>query len=197
MGDTAIDGHKQAIRDAIREQRASHSPERVTRDAEGLLEQLSTLVIARGARAVSCYYPVIGEPNTLPFLEWALENGIEVYLPVSRVDGLLDWVSYTGGDIEPGLFGIPEPQGEPLSPIVVCEVDLMLIPASAVDERGNRLGWGRGYFDKTLGSMDQRPPVFAVVGDDEILTEIPTDLHDQPVTGAITPTQILHFDREE
>lgn len=197
MGETTIDDAKSAIRDRIRRKRDARSETDVSSDAEGLLDQLSMLVVARGARTVSCYYPTVTEPNTLPFLNWAIDEGVRVLLPISRVDGLLDWVEYGGGEVAPGLFGIPEPSGEPLSPIAVGDVDLMIVPACAVDERGNRLGWGRGYFDKTLGSMDQRPPVFAVVTDDEVLPSIPTDLHDVPVTGAVTPTRIIHFDRDD
>ncbi len=54
-----------------------------------------------------------------------------------------------------------------------------------------RLGWGRGFFDKTLGSMERCPPVYAVVFDSEIVDEVPRDVHDQPVTGVVTPTQTI------
>lgn len=193
----SIDDRKDTIRTRIRDSRASISEEESLSEAEGLLEQLQTLVIGRGARSVTCYYPVVSEPNTLLFLEWARQEGLEILLPVSREDGLLDWVSYAGPEAEPGLFGIPEPAGELLSPLAASEVDLMLVPASAVDEQGNRLGWGRGYFDKSLGSMDQRPPVFAIIRDSEVFDEIPTDVHDVPLTGAVTPERILYFQTEE
>lgn len=188
-----IDHQKQVLRTLVQQQRSKLSTEEEDKNTQGITEQLKMLVTARGARSVSCYHPIVGEPNTLYFVEWAHEEGIEVLLPSSREDGLLDWVRFSQEEAQPGLYGIPEPQGEALSPIAVSEVDLMIIPASAVDQQGNRLGWGRGFFDKSLGSMDQRPPVFAVVYDTEVFEEIPTDLHDIPVTGAVTPTQILHF----
>ena len=65
------------------------------------------------------------------------------------------------------LFGLPEPDGELLGPIAVNDVDLLVIPAAAVGRDGMRLGWGRGYFDKTLGSMEGCPPVYAVIFDSE------------------------------
>jgi len=67
----------------------------------------------------------------------------------------------------------------------------MVIPAAAVDHHGTRLGWGRGYFDKTLGSMENRPPVYAVIFDSELVEEVPRDVHDQPVTGVVTPTRTV------
>ncbi|MDA3147513.1 5-formyltetrahydrofolate cyclo-ligase [Leucobacter sp. UCMA 4100] len=192
-----IDARKREIRERVRVQRRQVTEEQSNVEAHGLTEQLQRLVEAREARSVSCYFPVVGEPNTLLFLEWARAHDVDVMLPISREDGLLDWVAYSGPDAEPGLFGIPEPQGTPLSPMAVNDVDLMIIPACAVDESGNRLGWGRGYFDKSLGSMDQRPPVFAVVRENEIFAEVPADLHDVPITGAVTPEAIHHFRFED
>ena len=46
-----------------------------------------------------------------------------------------------------GLFGLPEPVGDLLGPIAINDVDLILVPAAAVDATGMRMGWGRGYFD--------------------------------------------------
>ena len=80
---------------------------------------------------------------------------------------------------------------EVLGPIAVNDVDLLVIPAAAVDRSGMRLGWGRGYFDKTIGSMERCPPVYAVVYDSEVVDEVPSDRLDQPVTGVVTPTQTL------
>ena len=70
----------------------------------------------------------------------------------------------------------------------------MIVPAASIDRTGMRLGWGRGYFDKTLGSMETRPPVYAVVFDTELVEAVPRELHDQGVTGVVTPTRTLTFD---
>jgi 5-formyltetrahydrofolate cyclo-ligase len=133
------------------------------------------------------------EPDTRPFLNWAHEQGLRVLLPVSREDGLLDWTTGDGETETEGLFGMPEAVGELLGPIAINDVDLILIPAAAVDARGMRMGWGRGYFDKTLGSMEKCPLVYAVVFDGEILEDVPRERHDQPVDGAVTPTRIVQF----
>ncbi len=115
-------------------------------------------------------------------------------LPVTRSDGLLDWaVADDTDEIAEGLYGLPEPTGEVLGPIAVNDVDLMIVPAAAVDRSGMRMGWGRGYFDKTIGSMEKCPPVYAVIYDSEVLDELPREVHDQPVDGIVTPSQTLHL----
>lgn len=184
---------KRLVRTEVRQRRAELSDEDRAAARTGIAEQLRTLVTGRGATYVSCYLPVSGEPDTSEFLSWAVANGIRVLLPISREDGLLDWAVFRQDELAEGLFGLPVPTGDVLSPLSVNDVDLMIIPACSVDVTGDRIGWGRGYFDKSLGSMDRRPPVFAVVYDWELVPEVPTDLHDVPVTGAITPSGIHYF----
>lgn len=188
-----IDAQKRAMRAEIRERRRNMTSVEAESHRTGLTQQLITLVSGRGARSVSCYLSAPGEPDTSGFVEWANEQGVRVLFPLSREDGLLDWVVASDEGTEEGLFGLEEVRGEVLSPLAVNDVDLMIIPASAIDESGNRLGWGRGYFDKTLGSMDNRPPVFGVVYESELVGELPTSVHDQPVTGVVTPEQIRYF----
>lgn len=190
-----INAEKREIRARVAAGRQAMSDTDRAAARDGFTEQLITLATARGARSVSCYLPVGCEPDTRPFLAWARAEGIEAYLPSAREDGLLDWIRDTGEGTVTGLFGIPEPVGEHLSPLIVSEVDLMLVPAAAVAAGGTRLGWGRGFFDRNLGSMDQCPPVFAVVYEGEILDALPSEMHDVPVTGAVTPERIVYLDR--
>lgn len=171
------------------------SPER-TAAAAGLTANLQRLVQDTGAKSLACYLSTSDEPDTRPFLDWALKSNLRVLLPITRSDGLLDWTVWAG-DESVGLFDLPEPVGAVLGPIAINDVQLILVPAACVDERGTRMGWGRGYFDKTLGSMERCPPVYAVVFDAEVLSEVPRERHDQPVDGAVTPERILAFPRRQ
>jgi 5-formyltetrahydrofolate cyclo-ligase len=191
MSDAIADA-KRALRAELRERRQCLSESARDAAARGVTEQLDALVARVGARSISCFLSTTTEPGTREFVERAVGRGIRVLLPVTRTDGLLDWAVATRDiDITEGMFGLPEPVGELLGPIAVNSVDLLVIPAAAVDRSGMRLGWGRGFFDKTIGSMERCPPVYAVVYDTEILDEVPRDLHDQRVTGIVTPTQTL------
>ena len=188
----AIANAKRALRADLRERRSGMSDAARESAADGIRSQLRRLIADSGARSISCYLSAPTEPGTRVFIDEAVAAGLRVLLPVTRTDGLLDWVvAEPGGAVADGLFGLPEPVGELVSPMSVNEVDLLVIPAAAVDAGGMRLGWGRGYFDKTLGSMENRPPVYAVVFDSELIDEVPRDLHDQPVTGVVTPTRTV------
>ncbi|MDX2375909.1 5-formyltetrahydrofolate cyclo-ligase [Microbacterium sp. LRZ72] len=183
---------KNALRVQLRERRRTMSPDEKDAASAGLTNALKDLVTRTQARSVSCYMSTPFEPDTRPFLAWAVAEGLRVLLPVSRDDGLLDWaLAAEDGHENVGLFGLSEPAGDVEAPRALEHVDLMLIPAAAVDESGMRMGWGRGYFDRALGALTRQPPVYAVVFDHEVLPAVPHDLRDQPVTGVVTPARTL------
>jgi len=159
---------------------------------EKITEHLIQLTTQLNARSVAAYLPTTDEPNVREYVAWAEREGIRVLTPVSRDDGLLDWVISTGDETE-GLYGWPEPVGELLGPIAINDVDLIIVPAASVDRTGMRMGWGRGYYDRTLGSMEKCPPVYAVVFDSELVERVPSEVHDKRVNGVVTPRAIVTF----
>jgi len=187
------DVQKRVLRAELRERRRNMPAHERELATEGFTSRLQELVGSTDAESLSCYLSMPTEPDTRPFVNWAEARGIRVLFPITREDGLLDW---TVGEEEvetQGLHGVPEAVGELLGPMAINDVDLILVPAAAVDATGMRLGWGRGYFDKTLGSMGKCPPVYAVIYDSEFLERVPREVHDQPVNGVVTPTRILAF----
>ncbi len=212
-GHAAAAAHaKRALRAELRERRRIRPRHERELAAERVTQQLIALASALGPQQLSCYLSTADEPQTRPFLRWACDRGIRVLVPVSRDDGLLDWAPYeverdgagTAGGSAPDdglgsaaeledVAGMPVPDAELLGPIAINDVGLIIVPAAAVDRSGMRMGWGRGYFDKTLGSMDRRPPVFAVVFADELLDELPSEPHDERVDGVVTPDGITRF----
>lgn len=185
-------GAKREIRERVRASRLARSvDDRRTADAAIAAATVAYLE-QTGAREVAAYLALPEEPGTDGILAWARAHDVRVLLPIVRQDGLLDWAEQ-GDTIAEGAFGLPEPTGEVLPPTALCDVDVILAPASAVDRRGMRLGWGRGFFDKALGALGQRPPVYALVFDDEILDAVPAEAHDQPVDGAIAPSGRITF----
>ena len=184
---------KGELRANIRAERIAMSEDRREEARTDLTARLIDLVRTREARSFSCFLPTRSEPDTRGFLEWAAAEGLDALLPSSRADGLLDWIMPSGEGTVRGAHGIDEPLGDVQGPLAIERVDLMLIPAAAVDLRGNRLGWGLGYFDRTLSSLTRRPAVFAVVFDHEVLESVPVEAHDVPLTGVVTPGRTILF----
>lgn len=192
---------KRRLRAQIRAHRAARSPQDRSAARDALTSRLISLVQDREARSITCFVPLPDEPDVSGFLAWAAGADIEVLLPVSLADSQLAWgrlspatppsaenvSAHSLDELAIGRHGIAEPLGERLAGGAAAQTDLMLIPACAVDANGNRLGWGRGYFDRCLAALDPLPPVFAVVFDEDLVPRVPTEPHDVPVTGAVSP----------
>lgn len=177
--------------------RARLSAQRNSRLLDGnttlLAKQFSTQIVQLAsqldAKVVAAYLPFGAEPNFLPYIEAALLSGTRLLMPVSQKDGTLTWVSYKGQSA-PGIFGFNEPLGEPAE---LTDAELILIPASAVDSHGNRLGKGKGFYDIALAEKLVTAPIAAVVFESEILESIPVETHDKPVNYAVTELRVVSF----
>jgi 5-formyltetrahydrofolate cyclo-ligase len=185
-----VSHQKRALRAELRGRRRILTSSERELATKRLSENLIELVERIGAKSLAAYLPASDEPNIRPFLDWAEAKKLRLLLPVSRDDGLLDWAVLSGAETR-GLDGMPEPVGELLGPIAINDVDLIVVPAASIDRSGMRLGWGRGYFDRTLGSMEKCPPVYAVVFDSEFVDSLPSELHDRRVNGVVTPSGIV------
>jgi 5-formyltetrahydrofolate cyclo-ligase len=184
---------KRALRAELRERRRTRTSTERASDAEKLTAQLESLTDSLGVTYLAAYLSTPNEPPTRDFLSWACKRGIRVILPISRADGLLDWAPYDASEESEDITGMPVPTSELLNPMTINDVGLILVPAATVDASGMRMGWGQGYFDKTLGSMEKCPPVYAVIFDDELVDTVPSEVHDKRVNGVVTPSGIVRF----
>lgn len=106
-------------------------------------------------------------------------------------------------DVEPGIWGIPEPRDscEVLSPEDWPDMDLVLVPGLGYDLHGGRIGYGGGYYDRfaetlaaTCAMTDKKPLMAAMVLPGQLQDEIPMDLHDLRMDLLITTEGILHIE---
>ncbi|MBB6405764.1 5-formyltetrahydrofolate cyclo-ligase [Arthrobacter sp. AZCC_0090] len=150
----------------------------------------------------AAYVGVAAEPPTMPLLEALHAAGHRILLPVCEPGRRLSWVFWTPETtfVRSRYAPIDEPVGERFDSDVVKDATGIFLPATAVDEGGNRIGQGGGYYDRLLDKLDadgQRPPTVAVVYDDEVLPAgtIPAEPFDKPVAEALTPLRLLGLAR--
>ena len=155
--------------------------------ASMLAAQLNRLVTSLKAKTVAAYLPFGTEPNIMDFISGAAGHGISLLMPVSQPDQSMRWVEYTGHSA-PGIFGFHEPIG---IEALLESAQLILIPASAADHNGNRLGKGKGFYDIALAELSKKIPIAAVVYDQEVLDQLPIEAHDQAVDYVVTPKRTI------
>lgn len=183
--------------------RARLARARTHRDNEQLT-QMGALLAQRAhslvpTRTVAAYIGVGTEPPTLPLIEALYAAGARVLLPVVRPHGTLDWADTPARDaVRTGPLGLLEPAGPFLGSDAVGDAGLLLVPALAVDRHGHRLGRGGGYYDRLLATVFRtgKARVVAVVFDEEVLDDVPVELHDVAVDAALTPSGLIEFGGE-
>ncbi len=141
--------------------------------SEALTSNLLEVVQLHKPKRVATYVSYPSEPNTQDFIQRLVDQGIQVLVPETSGNYELAWHDFIDNTEEHLASG-----------------DLLFVPALAVDRMGNRLGRGKGYFDRELDDL-AGVVVYAVVFDSEVLESVPTEVHDRRVDGVVTQEQIL------
>ncbi len=152
-------------------------------------------LVSPGA-TVAAYLSAGREPDTAPLLAGLHERGYDVVVPVCEPERRLSWCRWTpDSSLVPGLFpSVPEPAGPRLPVQELPGLELLLVPALAVDAAGMRMGKGGGYYDRFLAGFragGNTAPAVGVVYDHEFAApgSWVSDSLDQPVNAVLTPTQ--------
>ncbi len=179
---------KALLRKRMRQLRGSRPPDARARRSAAVVARVIALPCWQGARAVALYASMPDEFDTRALLDDAVARGLDVALPVVGDDRVLTfrWL-VRGGARYPttmSAFGIDEPADE--APAVdLADLDVVIVPALAMDPRGHRLGFGRALYDNTLALMPNAVRV-ATVFAFQMIAEVPDEAHDQRVHFVVT-----------
>ena len=185
---------KSELRDAMRRQRRGYaaSLDPATRAAleEQLADALQPLVFT--ANVAAGYFPMKDEVSVLPALGRAAGMGKATALPAfTERDSRM---TFRAGDpVDPGPWGILQPAPDTLT----VSPDLLLIPLVAVDRFGNRVGMGKGHYDRALPGLRQAGATLVGVGwEFQLLDEtLSPDAWDVPLDAFASPAGLLEFGR--
>ena len=165
----------------------SYSATQLSDWSEQIQGRLEELPLFQAARCVALYHSLPGEVQTARWLDaWLGQK--EIALPRVAGDDLL-LLPYTGpASLEQGAFGIWEPV-LPASPTFMDEkIDLVIVPGVAFDRHLNRLGRGRGFYDRLLTTL--RVPCVGVCFGFQLFDEIPAESFDRPMDAIVTEREI-------
>jgi len=146
----------------------------------------AALVMAQGGKAIAGYYPINDELDSRPLLESLSSQGLSLALPATPpVPGPLSFLEWVPGDpLEEGRFGVMTPPSS--SPAM--DPDIIFVPLLAFDAAGHRLGYGAGYYDRTLAALRARYQVTAIglAFAEQEMAALPHDARDQRLDWVVT-----------
>lgn len=185
MEHARIRDEKARLRTAFLNKRLSLSQADHRALSGSLCRQLVDLVTVRRVRRIHVFWPLHEkrEVDVCPaILKW-LADELEVWLPVVHEDRLHGGQLHDPNHLKPGPYGTEQPEYDPA--FKWDQMDLIIVPALAADHDGYRLGYGGGYYDRTL--QDVRVPTVCPIFPWELTRHLPHEPHDVQMTHIITP----------
>lgn len=143
------------------------------------------------AEVVALYSPILNEVYTEELFHEALRQGKLIAYP--RVIGArLDFVSVGSySELSPGSFGVLEPTGTKLIPSRA--LDLVVVPGVAFDVEGNRLGYGKGFYDRVLCGAARPVLSVGLCFELQVVERLPVEDHDACLDILITEERAYSF----
>lgn len=189
----SVTNDKRTLRSAMLAWRGALSEDERRAAARGLVATFEREQPFEGPAVVSGFWPIKEEIDVRPLLIELHNTGCQLALPVVQGKGKpLSFRAWRPGDpLEQGVFGTlqPSPKRETLEP------DALIVPLLACDEDGWRLGYGGGFYDRTLKSLRARKRVTAVgVGfNAQLVDDVPHGPDDERLDWLLTDKRACAF----
>ena len=178
---------KQLIRRQMLQKRAALNEAYQKRESEKGCETAYDFLKDKDYQTLAAYRPIRHELNILPLLQQLRGEGKTILLPRMDVSNRqLTFHEYRhDAELEKGPYDVHQPKAD--SPH--HQPDIILLPLVACDAKGNRLGYGGGYYDRTLAKIEPRPMLIGCGYDFQTLETLPLEPHDQGLDALITPSK--------
>ena len=147
------------------------------------------------AKVVTSYISYGSEPDTVELNAQLLRRGVILLMPRLLPDFDLEWVPWSGGDVV-AHGRLSEPVGPAFTDLAA--VDICIVPALHIDGQGNRMGKGKGCYDRALAKLEKVSAgnifTIGILHDGEITEpELPHEAHDVKLKAAATPRSLVRF----
>jgi 5-formyltetrahydrofolate cyclo-ligase len=157
---------------------------------EAALNLLALTELA-AARCLLAYFALPAEIDPLPASTALRRTGLTIAYPRIESPGVLGVHAVDDEqDLVSGSFGLSQPR-EDAAVVELARVDAVIVPGLAFDDRGRRIGYGGGYYDRLLPRLRPDCLRIGLAFDEQILAEIPAEPHDATVDLIVTQTRVI------
>lgn len=141
----------------------------------------------KNAKIIAFYVALKNEVNTEALIDEALATGKRVVVPSVNSDNLEMYaITDRETDLVAGPCGVLQPVAKEPGPFPKENIDLIIVPGVAFTKNGNRLGRGKGFYDRFLNTLPPRTKKIGLAYDIQIIENLPTTPQDFPVDAVVT-----------
>jgi len=172
---------KKQLRNKIRNIKRQYSSSQLEELSLNVLDHLDTNEHLCQAKIILAYYSLSDEVYTHQYIDHLVEIGKQVLLPVVVDAENMILREYTGKqDLKEGAYHIQEPTGKLFPQKKYSKIELGIIPGMGFDKQGNRLGRGKGYYDRFLAQVPQMYKI-GICFPFQLVEQVPTNKNDIPM----------------
>lgn len=196
MSESAL--NRQSLRHEIRASRRALSESQQVQAGQNLYRQLTRSRLLFRSKHVALYLANDGEIDPAMVCEVLLSRGVKCYLPVLhpfKHNSLLFCEYRDGSKLKVNRYGIAEPDLRYCRTVPASFLSAILLPLVAFDERGNRMGMGGGYYDRTFAFKRRRttqlPKLIGLAHACQKVEHLPVASWDIPLDAIVTDKQVI------
>jgi 5-formyltetrahydrofolate cyclo-ligase len=182
----SVNIQKAALRKYLLEKRDATSAELRDISSGKIHQNLKKISSYTDSQNIACYFPIGSEVNTHNIMSDILEQGKNLLLPKIVNDNLEFYIVTNLEKLEKGSFEIMEPKD---SCKKAEKINCVLIPTVGISKTGVRLGYGKGYYDRFLPSIDAIK--ISLTYSKQIVKSIPSDSHDVKINWMVTENECI------
>lgn len=184
-----IKTEKETLRQSLLAKRMAMTAEEVHQASKKIGERLLSSAFWQESQTIALYSPVRNEVETQLLLMTGLEKEKKIYLP--RVEqGIRFYEVDDPLKLQKGAWGILEPTENCVPLADGHDLDLILVPGIVFDERGYRIGYGKGFYDAVLNKFSAK--AIALAYDFQVMKELQIEAWDKRVHGIVTEKRELN-----
>lgn len=176
---------KEIIRERILKKRRLLNKKQIQKKSDKIKKRLLALDKFNKSRVINCYLSNDNEADTLNLIR-KFEK-IKTFTIPYIIDGKLEASKFQSVELKKGEFGILEPSNPNKFPKE--KIDVFIIPGIAFDKKGNRIGYGRGHYDRFI--KESQATTVGLAYDFQIVDAIPAERHDIKLNYIVTETKII------
>jgi len=184
---------KEGVRKAERQKRDSLTQRHILEKSRLIMEKLFSLKEFQNAKTIAFYVSVKSEVRTLEMIEKGIELGKKVAVPIVRKEeNKLEFseISFLK-DLQESSFGLLEPKKELEKILALDKIDLVIVPGLAFDLHGNRIGYGKGYYDRLLKELPRETKTIGLCFEENLLEKIPSGANDEKTCIVLTEARVF------
>lgn len=186
---------KKKLKQKILEKRDALSDKIISGKSSKIMKKLFSLPEFKKAKNILFYVSFNNEVDTCNAIKKSI-NKKNIIVPVTDKKNrklILSKLSHFE-DLENGCFGILEPKKRKIKKINKKDIDLVIVPGIVFDVFGHRIGYGHGYYDRFLKTLN-KIPLIGLAYEFQVIAKIPAESHDVPVYKIITEKKVIKVKR--